>query len=860
MLPRFVLPLVVLAACGQLMAADSRAGRAEGIANNRRTVAAPVQGAGTTARAATDEAADGSLVAYQDFYTGKNYELRQFNGIHVAFLLKDSRLSSFSMDDIRVLIGRWDRLYDQYQSLLGVEPPGEGLLKIAGVDDPTTSEAFLGYKGIQVDTTLAGATKIGSGDDTLYEAGKHGMADNFDLYSSFLFSGPDPARTWTTFIDGYIAVSSQEGSIAQPRLAAADLLNYWAERSLEEYLATPQASWATCVRDASCGTDDAKTRIAVWTPAGVFWRVAQLYGRDAIQGFYLSVSSLVHARSLVAANLSASDKSDLMWESLSGAAHADLSCFADQLSWPISPQLRSALGVSYSPSPFCQDRDNDGYSPFQGDLNDNNAAVYPNAPEKFDSVDNNLNGLVDETQLTGTPPPYTDLSKFLYGKLPFRYEGALAQGESAQFRTYVSISGPVGFRLRAENGLRGFLALLGDNGEPLPAADNTGSPDTLTVYDLPSGAWSFTANAYDDSPSGRVEVLAGAVAPRADADLAATPAESGTSGQFHLNAPFVPTAAAADPSATVRFWVDRVGWVGEVVLRNGSHVSKTASFDWTPPAGFDAAGHHYLYQVFNTTSALTPASAPAPLQAPAPQVEIDPGGVVNGASYRPGAISPDSWAVIFGQRLATAPATATTLPLPPTLGETKVTIIDSTSTEHTATLLYVSQTQINFLVPASAATGLATVRVETPEGTAEATVEIAASHPGLFSMNSDGNGPAAAYFLRFAPNGNQTVEPAFTCLQAGQVCTVRPISLNNDDVYLVLYGTGFRDNTTQHWWAAVARDTVLPVTFAGPHSVYAGLDQANIGPLPKSLTGKGAMDVELLMDQKQSNSVWIEVQ
>ena len=54
------------------------------------------------------------------------------------------------------------------------------------------------------------------------------------------------------------------------------------------------------------------------------------------------------------------------------------------------------------------DNDGDGFSENQGDCDDNNALIYPNATEECDLLDNNCNGTIDENaaQATGLGPCY----------------------------------------------------------------------------------------------------------------------------------------------------------------------------------------------------------------------------------------------------------------------------------------------------------------------------------------------------------------------------------------------------------------------------------------------------------------------
>ena len=54
------------------------------------------------------------------------------------------------------------------------------------------------------------------------------------------------------------------------------------------------------------------------------------------------------------------------------------------------------------------DNDGDGFSENQGDCDDNNALIYPNAIEECDMLDNNCNGTIDENaaEATGLGPCY----------------------------------------------------------------------------------------------------------------------------------------------------------------------------------------------------------------------------------------------------------------------------------------------------------------------------------------------------------------------------------------------------------------------------------------------------------------------
>ena len=79
-----------------------------------------------------------------------------------------------------------------------------------------------------------------------------------------------------------------------------------------------------------------------------------------------------------------------------------------------------------------------------------------------------------------------------------------------------------------------------------------------------------------------------------------------------------------------------------------------------------------------------------------------------------------------------------------------------------------------------------------------------------------------------------------------------PIDLSNqnDQVYLVLYGTGLRGHAQAP--ICYVGETLVEVSYAGAQSAFAGLDQVNV-KLPRSLAGSGLVDVLLTFDGQVAN-------
>lgn len=230
------------------------------------------------------------------------------------------------------------------------------------------------------------------------------------------------------------------------------------------------------------------------------------------------------------------------------------------------------------------------------------------------------------------------------------------------------------------------------------------------------------------------------------------------------------------------------------------------------------------------------------------------------ASFRTdGELAPESITTAFGTGLATVTQSITTLPLPFGLAGTGVRVLDSLGDDRAARLFYISPTQINYQLPVGTAPGTATVTIVSSDGSsARGTIMIAPVAPGLFAANQNGRGAAAAAIV-FVSGTNRRSEPNAACDANGQNCVPRPIDLTSaDEVFVELYGTGIRNHSGLANVIVTVGGEAVPVTFASAQPNFVGLDQVNI-KLPRSLTGRGEVDVMLTVDGKTANPVRINI-
>ncbi len=262
------------------------------------------------------------------------------------------------------------------------------------------------------------------------------------------------------------------------------------------------------------------------------------------------------------------------------------------------------------------------------------------------------------------------------------------------------------------------------------------------------------------------------------------------------------------------------------------------------------AGATFSTSILQAPASLNPAGPKAALAVAAVPKAL---GNVSAASFQSGPVAPESMVSALGFDLGTAPLSAE--PPPITLGQTTVSVVDSKGISRFAPLFYVSPSQINYEIPAGTASGVATITVKSGDGMVSmAPLGIAPVAPGLFKLNSAALAAADAVQIL---NGIQTYVNVYQ-LDSSNALVALPIDLGptGEDVYLVLYGTGVRGATKV---SATIGGVSVPVLFTGAQGQFAGEDQINVGPIPRSLAGRGNIPVILTADGIAANTVNVTI-
>jgi uncharacterized protein (TIGR03437 family) len=166
--------------------------------------------------------------------------------------------------------------------------------------------------------------------------------------------------------------------------------------------------------------------------------------------------------------------------------------------------------------------------------------------------------------------------------------------------------------------------------------------------------------------------------------------------------------------------------------------------------------------------------------------------------------------------------------------------------ERSAEVLFVSATQVNYMVPSGTSLGAATVTITSGAGdVSTGPLNIQSVTPNLFQDPENGDPadtPPVAQLLRLR-DGVQTVEPLLSRIDMGP---------DSDQLFMMLYGTGIRfRNSLASVLVSIGGEQV-PVDYAGPQGEFAGLDQINVR-LPRSLAGRGVVPLQVTVEGESAN-------
>ncbi len=247
-----------------------------------------------------------------------------------------------------------------------------------------------------------------------------------------------------------------------------------------------------------------------------------------------------------------------------------------------------------------------------------------------------------------------------------------------------------------------------------------------------------------------------------------------------------------------------------------------------------------------------------------PANNLVPVTTVSGLTFEATSIAPQSIVAAFGTQLATTTLEATTVPLPTDLGGTFVTVNGVRSQ-----LFLVSPFQINYLIPAGTAPGMATVVVTAGDGTVSTgTIEVRSIAPVIATANSGGNGVPNGQIIRIKADNSQSFESLAQLNPTTGKFLTRPLDLGpaGERLFAVLFLSGTRgvpdtdgnpaNGAAENVRVVIGGIEVAPA-FLGASGSLAGLEQLNF-EIPRTLSGHGLVDLAVTGTGFGSNLTEIE--
>jgi uncharacterized protein (TIGR03437 family) len=233
-------------------------------------------------------------------------------------------------------------------------------------------------------------------------------------------------------------------------------------------------------------------------------------------------------------------------------------------------------------------------------------------------------------------------------------------------------------------------------------------------------------------------------------------------------------------------------------------------------------------------------------------------------------VAPESIVSAFGTKLASQTVIASDAD-PNKPGTQLPTELAGTSVEvngRKAGLFFVSEFQVNYVIPAATSPGSANVVVKAGTTTSTGTVQVTQVAPAIFTANSTGKDVPAANILRVSAGNKQTYEELKQYDSVLGKYVPKPIDMgpSSDLVFLVLYVSGVRQaadddedgNQNEKIRVLIGGVEITP-QYVAPLTQFVGLEQINV-LIPRSLIGQRSLNVAVAaLDYGTSNVVRIEL-
>ena len=192
-------------------------------------------------------------------------------------------------------------------------------------------------------------------------------------------------------------------------LSPTFIFSHYFRVNLKRYLSEKKLSWgsyytAPFFNVAYEDEDIPENKEKMLVQGGLLMSLFKMHGASGLKSIFLAMEKMAlnnsnwiingSNRQVMYADLSQEQRAENFMRAVADGLQLDVSDYFSYWKWPLG-KIDSYMS-RYPLSDKILDGDDDGYSPLQGDFDDADPTVFPDAPEILDNKDNNLDGLIDE--------------------------------------------------------------------------------------------------------------------------------------------------------------------------------------------------------------------------------------------------------------------------------------------------------------------------------------------------------------------------------------------------------------------------------------------------------------------------------
>ncbi len=350
--------------------------------------------------------------SFQELAVGEDHPCRKnaaiYKGKYTSLWLNENISQMPSNETIIEYLTITDHLFETYSTLFGWNfRPGSTGTRTQVCED--YGGAGASKNGIYIDTDeLASLDEDGRIGGYLFESVAHELVHLWDFRSGWWIQGPDSGHAFTSgfeiIVEAYADTgqlpwvsSHRRSNVARPEFT----LNHGYRLLMERYLSNSALNWNSYFSPELMNIEHEQRNIPeqierMLVQGGMFVSLYRMHGAKGIKHIFLEFDRMSEANPQWNNDgLPQDQRLDNFILAIGNGLNVDVSPYFDYWKVPLTTEQRTSL-EALPKSNMINDADEDGFSPLQGDVNDGDNGIYPNATEFKDGVDNNLDGLVDE--------------------------------------------------------------------------------------------------------------------------------------------------------------------------------------------------------------------------------------------------------------------------------------------------------------------------------------------------------------------------------------------------------------------------------------------------------------------------------